>query len=284
MKPVTETPEVRKAREEHERLWKEAARLNGIDPDTRDLYNPTAERFDNESYDNDNDERELEGQVSNQHQSLARYPILPYSQHIAPENAKTFGKIDGDSVIVESTNNNEVRSRFARQQKNEVEEVTSEPRGFFYSFDYPVPFIVERNAKLRQTKGEEEAQASYNVPHLIDIRFQNDDIKENEEEIQSPRVSEKIHDRIVVEDEVHDEQKSPKQHHATVSEKIRDGYVAPEEIHDEQTSPKQRNALSVSAKTRDGYIAKDEVQDAQSSPKQILKRGRGSVKFNSRKN
>jgi hypothetical protein len=197
LQPVTETPEVRAAREEHERLWKEAARLNGVDPDAHDLYNPSAEKLESESYDDD----DQEGQVSNQHQSLTRYPVLPYADHIVPENAKSYGKIVGDSVVVESRNN-EARSRFARQQQ-EIDEVTSEPRGFFYSFDYPAPFIVDRSAKLRQTL---DTQASEPIESYIDIRFDNDKFDSITEKpnaiVRNQRASEQIRDRVI--EEVHD--------------------------------------------------------------------------------
>lgn len=249
LQPVTETPEVRKAREEHERLWKEAARLNGVDPDVSDLYSSAAEKLENDNYEDDED---LEGQVSNQQQSLTRYPVLPYTEHIAPDNAKSFGKVTGDSVIIDTNNNDNQRSRFARQQRNEVEEVTSEPRGFFYSFDYQVPFIVDRNARLRQAP---EAQASERFDVRVDSNNRNyfDEPSENVvSETQRPRVSENIRDKIVPEEEVHDVQTSPKQKQR-VSEKIRDGFVAAEEIHDEQASPKQK-----------------------------INRGRGSVKFGSK--
>lgn len=213
LQPVTETPEVKQARKEHERLWKAAARLNGDDPDSNDLYNPNAEKLENDSY--DDDEQELEGQVSNQHQSLSRYPVLPYTEHIHPENSRLFGKVDDDSVIVDPTSNtNNLRSRFARQQQNEIEEVTSEPRGFFYSFDYPVPFIVGKNAQLKTLP---EAQASEN----FDVRF--DDNAESasahsNEAIRVTRVSEKIRDAIIVQDEVHDVQTSPKQKQQQLNE------------------------------------------------------------------
>lgn len=174
------------------------------------MYNPNAERLENENYD---DDQELEGQVSNQHQSLARYPVLPYSQHIAPQNAKRFGKVIDDSVIVES---NEIRSRFARQHQNE-EEVTSEPRGFFYKFDYPVPFIAARNARSKRMP---DALSSDTVESSSRNR-----LNRNNESPQKPlepyadvqRGSQSIVDGVVPEDEVHDVQTSPKQ--KIVSEK-----------------------------------------------------------------
>lgn len=213
LQPVTETPEVKQARKEHERLWKEAARLNGVDPDSNDLYNPNAEKLENDSY--DDDEQELEGQVSNQHQSLSRYPVLPYTQHIHPENSRLFGKVDDDSVIVDPTSNiNNLRSRFARQQQNEIEEVTSEPRGFFYSFDYPVPFIVGKNAQLKSLP---EAQASENFDVRFDDNAESASVHSNEA-IRVTRVSEKIRDAIIVQDEVHDVQTSPKQKQQQLNE------------------------------------------------------------------
>lgn len=203
LQPVTETPEVKKARKEHERLWKAAARNNGADFDSNDLYNPNAERLENENYD---DDQELEGQVSNQHQSLARYPVLPYSKHIAPENAKRFGKVIDDSVIVES---NEIRSRFARQHQNE-EEVTSEPRGFFYKFDYPVPFIAARNARSKRFP---DALTSDNEEISARNRINNSNVSSQKplEHAGIQRVSQSIVDGAVPEDEVHDVQTSPKQ-------------------------------------------------------------------------
>lgn len=140
MQPVTETPEVRKAREEHERAWKEAARLNGVDVDTNGLFNTNLPA-------EDDNEEELEGQVSNQHQSLARYPNLPYAKHLTATNAQNFGRVEGDSVVVEAAPSSK---RFVRQQSvDEEETATSEPRGFFYSFDYPVPYIRSRAAQQK---------------------------------------------------------------------------------------------------------------------------------------
>lgn len=160
LQPVTETPEVKKAREEHERLWKEAARMNGVEVDTVGIYNTNSDNH----YD---DADELEGQVSNQHQSLVRYPLLPYSKHLTATNAKEFGHVEDDSVIVDSaaaTSNNQVRSRFARQQQDEGEG-TGEPRGFFYSFDYPVQYI--RSAAATRDLSYEEQQPTNIVEHFI---------------------------------------------------------------------------------------------------------------------
>lgn len=255
LQPVTETPEVKQAREEHARLWKEAARLNGVD-DSNDLYNTNAEKLEDENYD---DEEELEGQVSNQHQSLARYPVLPYTDHIAPENAKSFGKVVDDSVIVDTNNNdNNLRSRFARQQNNEVEEVTSEPRGFFYSFDYPVPFIVDRSAKSKQlseaqtSEQDYEGNASENIALLADVRFNHDEVS-----------ADKI-DEVAQESQVFVHQL---------------GRIIPEdEVHDDATSPKHQQG----SESKDVYVKSLEVPQGPASSVQKVNRGRGSVKFNAK--
>lgn len=247
LNPVTDTPEVQAAKEEHERLWKEAAKLNGIDAD----YNSNAEKVEAESY-NDGDDGDLDGQVSNQHQSLARYPVLPYSQHIVPENAKTFGKIVDDAVIVDSPNKNEARSRFARQQEYETDEVTSEPRGFFYNFDYQVPFIVERNARLRRVP---DAQASENIEQLIDIRV--DDRREDEAIAR------------VKKSEIH-------------------AIPSTEVSNQSRESAKNENAENIQSKRETTSDLKTEenkkpTADAKTSPEEKKNRGRGSIKFNSQK-
>jgi hypothetical protein len=246
LQPVTDTPEVRQAREEHERLWKEAARMNGVDVDSTDVYNPAAENLENDDY--NDDDGELEGQVSNQHQSLTRYPVLPYEDHISPDNAKSFGKVTDDSVVVSSRNvNNNQRSRFARQQSNDIDEVTSEPRGFFYSFDYPVPFIVDRNARLRQAP---EAQASEQIDVRVEAdanNFYETPSEKVKNDAQQTRVSENIRDEILPQDEVHDVQVSPKQKVTNVAKKLR--------------------------------VTEKEVK-AETSPKASVNRGRGSMKFN----
>lgn len=243
LSPVTDTPEVKAAKEEHERLWKQAAKLNGIDADYSN-----AEKVESESY-NDGDDGDLDGQVSNQHQSLARYPVLPYSQHIVPENAKSFGRVVDDAVIVDSPGKSEARSRFARQQEYETDEVTSEPRGFFYNFDYQVPFIAERNSRLRQVP---DAQASENIEHLIDIRV--DDRKEDEAAAR------------VKKSEIHEIPSSPSLESAKIgiAENIQSKREATSDLKTEQN--------------------KKPTADAKTSPEEKKNRGRGSIKFNSQKN
>lgn len=148
--------------------------MNGVEVDSVGLYNT------NSADTNYDDADELEGQVSNQHQSLARYPLLPYSKHLTAKNAQEFGGrvVDDDSVIVDSsasssasaTLNNQIRSRFARQQQQgevtatDEQQVTSEPRGFFYSFDYPVSYIRSHAAR---DLSYEEQQPTNIVEHFV---------------------------------------------------------------------------------------------------------------------
>lgn len=237
LSPVTDTPEVKAAKEEHERLWKEAAKLNGIDAE----YNSHAEKLESE---NDGDYADLDGQVSNQHQSLARYPVLPYAQHIVPGNAKSFGKVVDDAVILDSISKNEAsRSRFARQQ---TDEVPSEPRGFFYNFDYQVPFIAERNSALRQVP---ETQASENIESIIDIRV---DDRHEEESLPRAKISE-LHTIASLE-----------------GSNLSQEYAKTANI-------QSKREASSDLKTEEN---KRQTADAKTSP---TKRGRGSIKFNSQK-
>lgn len=242
LNPVTDTPEVKAAKEEHERLWKEAAKLNGIDAE----YNSNAEKLESDNY-NDGDYGDLDGQVSNQHQSLARYPVLPYSQHIAPENAKSFGRVVDDSVIVDS--NNEARSRFARQQSDEV---TSEPRGFFYNFDYQVPFIAERNSGLRQVP---DAQGSENIEKFIDIRVDD----RNEERSLPHAKSSEVH---------------------TIASLEGSNLLADHAGSEKAENIQSKREASSDLKTEEN---KKQTADAKTSPKEKPNRGRGSIKFNSQK-
>lgn len=244
LQSVTDTPEVKKAREEHERLWKEAARLNGVDPDRNDLYDANAYKPED---DNDNGDQELEGQVSNQH-----------ATHISPKNAKSFGRVVGDSVIVDAVD--EVHNRFARQQRNEVEEVTSEPRGFFYSFDYQVPFIVNQNS---------EAQASEQISKVLGTPISTD--------LEAHASDASIN--VNFEDVKFDHESKIQDQNSRVSENIRDKIIPEDEVHDVQTSPKQQ--ISINSRSNDLRAYKP--LEVRTSLQQKAIRNRGSVKFDSAK-
>lgn len=245
--PVTETPEVKQAREEHERLWKAAAKLNGVDPDSNDAYSPHAEKLEENNYD---DDHELEGQVSNQHQSLSRYPILPYSNHIKPENARSFGKIKDDSVVIDAANINNLRTRFARKQNNfdENEETTGEPRGFFYSFDYPVSVVSGRKARLQHS----EAQASENVETSVDFHSSNEETSR-----QQPR---------------------------TLL-----GTIIPEEVSNSQSNQEQESSQvkplereSKTSEPEDPQLSHKQMKPTRQTSEKNPSRNRGSIKFNSK--
>lgn len=250
---------MKQAREEHERLWKEAARLNGVDPDSNIAYSPNAERLEENSYD---EERDLEGQVSNQHQSLARYPILPYSNHIKPENARSYGETNGDAVVVTAENINNLRTRFARQRNNfdeqQNEEENGEPRGFFYRFDYPVPVISDRNGRSQRLP---EAQASENSEITVDY---------NENKSQPARAA-KLQRRsflgtIVAEEEVSEIQPNSQQESTDSDGKLLKRKSKTAETEEPQTNLKQEKSSTPQPK----------------SEKRNTSRNRGSVRFNSK--
>lgn len=256
LQPVTETPEVREARAEHERAWKEAARVNGIDVDSNGFYQSESD--------------DLDGQLSNQHAKYARYPVLSYDGHINSDNAKDFGDVRDEAVIVDAVDGSDRRgrARFTRQFDN-VEEVTSEPRGFFYNFDYPVSHI--------KALGEQhQAQPSENI--VVYARVGDDPDQTRPAEIVT-RISAKIAEGLAPEDEVHDVQVSPKQRAEfdaeklrQISAKIKSGILPEDEVQDSQISPKQHveDEHRISAKISAGILPEDEVHSAQISPKQTF--------------
>lgn len=157
--------------------------MNGVDVDTNGLFNANVPA-------DDDIEEELEGQVSNQHQSLIRYPNLSYAKHLTPTNARDFGRVEGDSVVVEAAPSSK---RIVRQQSAEEETATSEPRGFFYSFDYPVPYI--RSHAARQMSFEEQQ------PTNIVERFVDNANIVGENQTRGVRhtehISKNVHDQVV---------------------------------------------------------------------------------------
>jgi len=149
LQPVTETPAVRQAREEHERAWKEAAAAAAGNSDPMsDYYNRFAIASD-ETRSRVEQQQELMSSVSNQNQGLTRYPTLPYTQHIN-SNTKIKGQHSTrDSVIV-----NAQGRAYDDGQWHPENEGQGEPHGFFYSFDYPVSLIVPVNARSLNRPGQ----------------------------------------------------------------------------------------------------------------------------------
>lgn len=192
------------------------------------------------------DNQELEGQVSNQHQSLTRYPVLPYSGHIIPKNARNFGKVLDDAVIVDAfADSNQIESRSAGQQN--VDNEIKEPRGLFYNFDYQVPLIVGRNSRYQRML-KTIANAEFSI--LGDIPFnKKTDLEEKKKKLTSNQGG-------------------------RVSQNILDGVLP---VHDVQTSPKQKvtekNVVNIKSS---GNLNK------QTEIIEDVSRGRGSIKFNTR--
>ncbi|XP_065086623.1 uncharacterized protein Cpr67B [Ochlerotatus camptorhynchus] len=139
LEPVTDTPEVREARIAHMKAWEEAANLvRSGKPATSVNNKPIQNTVDEE-------DDEIVGALSNQHQSLARYPSLPYTDHISPDSAPAASN---DAVVIEAQRNLKKRQNeeSAQGATNEEEEPQYDPKGFFYSFEYPVYTIAQSEA------------------------------------------------------------------------------------------------------------------------------------------
>ena len=177
--PVTETPEVRAAREAHQKAWEEAARLASLNPDPMsDVYNADANKLDEEQSEMAQALEIISG-VANQEQALTRYPNLPYTNHIKPNSESASVP---DSIVIEAESRSNKRyAKFRSEENNEEEEAVSEPRGFFYNFDYPVPLIVANEAaensetesrtaevksEIKTRRGHKKADQMYIDPKL----------------------------------------------------------------------------------------------------------------------
>ncbi|XP_035910581.1 uncharacterized protein LOC118511512 [Anopheles stephensi] len=150
LQPVTETPEVREARLAHMKAWEEAANLARANPDV------TSGSTDDEPYravqantvEDEPEQDEILAAVSNQHQSLIRYPSLPYTDHISP--SVSSDALGDEGVVVEAVRNVKKRNNEQDEQAAGSEDepaVSADPKGFFYSFDYPVQLVAESAAK-----------------------------------------------------------------------------------------------------------------------------------------
>lgn len=134
LNPVTETPEVRQARQAHERAWRAAAQAAKINPDPQsDYYNRHANKYDEEQAQIDQALEIISG-VSNQKQGQTRYPSLDYAVIPDPNS-----KPGDDTVIVEASD--EMNQQLKFDNPNDGEEENHDRRGFFYSYDYPVQLL-----------------------------------------------------------------------------------------------------------------------------------------------
>uniref|UniRef100_A0A182WBZ6 Cuticle protein 6 n=1 Tax=Anopheles minimus TaxID=112268 RepID=A0A182WBZ6_9DIPT len=159
LQPVTETPEVREARLAHMRAWEEAARLARANPDFSSSGADEPYRaVQANTVEDDPEQDEILAAVSNQHQSLIRYPSLPYTDHISPSVASDA--VHDEGVVVEAVARS-VKKRDNDQTASGDEQVPADPKGFFYSFDYPVQLVAESAAKKAARAGfGESSQAS----------------------------------------------------------------------------------------------------------------------------
>ncbi|KAJ6641553.1 Cuticle protein 6 [Pseudolycoriella hygida] len=157
MNPVTETPEVQAARAAHEKAWAAAAAAARLNPDPMsDVYNANSNKLDEEQSEADQAMEIISG-VANQQQ---RFPNLPYNNELQEDEEGAFSH---DSIVIESkgeARSNEKLSKL-RTENNDEEEEPSNPRGFFYNFDYPVQLILE-NPDDRQQRSviAEKSQTS----------------------------------------------------------------------------------------------------------------------------
>jgi hypothetical protein len=130
------------------------------------LYNRAANQYDEEQNQYEQ-KQELLGGASNQHQSLARYPSLPYNNRIAPGAPLGVAPLR-DSIVVDAAESRQSKQLAKPEARvNEAEEVTSEPRGFFYSFDYPVQLIKENPSRSLKVKRQAPS------PNIQKIRPKN---------------------------------------------------------------------------------------------------------------
>ncbi|XP_058123451.1 uncharacterized protein LOC131294588 [Anopheles ziemanni] len=205
LQPVTDTPEVREARLAHLKAWEEAASLTRANPDVTSSDGASdPARYpavqSNAVEQEPEQEDEILAAVSNQHQSLIRYPSLPYTDHISPDGSAK-GVLADDGVVVEA----EARSVKKRQNdEDSTDTVPADPKGFFYSFDYPVHLVAESAAKKAARGGTSE--------RFGDIPQESSVVETKASAPTDDRVSLKaVLSGETLVDAVHDAQVSPKQ-------------------------------------------------------------------------
>lgn len=177
-----------------------------------DRYNAGSNKYEQTQF--EDPEQELDGQVSNQHQSLVRYPSLPYDTHIKPAS----DEVSSDSVVIEAAASSPQEARQGRVAKTkenteEVDEENGPPRGFFYKFDYETPVIVEASGRSLKTA------ASAPSAKIVDAPSDENEDDNAEEKPSKLRISEVVKEGLVPTDSEHDQQTSPKQHRKK-SEKV----------------------------------------------------------------
>lgn len=128
--------------------WAAAAAAARLNPDPMsDVYNANSNKLDEEQSEADQAMEIISG-VAKQQQS--RYPNLPYTNQIQEDEEGAFSH---DSVVVESTGvarDGKQLGKIRIESEDEEPEVPSNPRGFFYNFDYPVQLILENSDDRQQ--------------------------------------------------------------------------------------------------------------------------------------
>lgn len=121
-----------------------------------DVYNANSNKLDEEQSEADQAMEIISG-VSNQQKSLPRYPNIPYTNQIKDDEEGAFSH---DSVVIETNGEARDIKKLAKIRiENEEEEEPTNPRGFFYNFDYPVQLILE-NTDDRQQRSVAREQKS----------------------------------------------------------------------------------------------------------------------------
>ncbi|XP_055535686.1 uncharacterized protein LOC129724642 [Wyeomyia smithii] len=223
LEPVTETPEVREARIAHLKAWEEAANLARSARPVSSVVRPINNGV-------EDDEDEVVGALSNQHQSLVRYPSLPYDKHISAESSPASSN---DAVVVEAQRNLKKRQNPESSvgSNQDEEEPQYDPKGFFYSFEYPVFNIVPAD----------EAKARSQSPK---IKRSIPEVESKEESTPTVTVAAEVETPVELPEPAI---KSPKPEESAKAEDTRVSFKAVQTgeqlvaaVHDVQVSPKQK--------------------------------------------
>lgn len=113
-----------------------------------DVYNANSNKLDEEQSEADQAMEIISG-VANQRQSTNRHSNLAYTNQIQEDEEGAFSH---DSVVIETTGESRDNQKLGklRIEKEEDEEEPSNPRGFFYNFDYPVQLILQNSDDRQQ--------------------------------------------------------------------------------------------------------------------------------------
>lgn len=113
-----------------------------------DVYNANSNKLDEEQSEADQAMEIISG-VANQQQGLSRYPNIVATNQLQEDEEGAFSH---DSVVIESSGESRDSKKLGkiRIENEDVEEEPSNPRGFYYSFDYPVQLILKNSDDRQQ--------------------------------------------------------------------------------------------------------------------------------------